>query len=243
VNFGRMARSQRSQLLNQSAGQTPAPASFYLRMGAMRTLLLSLLALLLPYATVAASTGPTPVEGEDYVVIEGGQPYRPLAGTVEVVEVFGYWCPHCHDFQAQLEAWQRKLPAGVRFTYVPAVFDEGDAFARGFFAAEGAGAVAKTHDAVYRAVHVDGVLARNATVDEVAWFYGQQGLDAAKTRAAMLSPATDAKLRAAHDFALRSGVEGTPTLIINGRYRITAHTHEDGLRIADQLIAQLRGRH
>ncbi len=37
-----------------------------------------------------------------------------------------------------------------------------------------------------------------------------------------------------------AGVEGTPTLIVDGRYRITATTHEAGLRIANQLIAQLR---
>jgi len=126
---------------------------------------------------------------------------------------------------------------------VPAVFDAGDAFARGFFAAEAAGAVSRTHDGVYRAVHADGLLARNATIDEVAWYYGQQGLNAAKVKADMAGSAVEAQLRAAREFAMRSGVEGTPTLIVNGRYRITPRTHGDALRIADQLIAQLRARH
>jgi thiol:disulfide interchange protein DsbA len=206
----------------------------------MKTALTALFCLLLPLAGVAGAATPPLVAGTDYVVIDGGQPYRPLDGRIEVTEIFGYWCPHCADFQPELSAWMRKLPADVRFTYVPAVFDAGDAFARGFFAAEAAGAVARTHDGIFRAIHHDGLLARNATVDEVAWYYGQHGLDATKTKMDMLGPAVEAQLRHAREFELRSGIEGTPTLIVDGRYRITPHTHADALRIADQLIAQLR---
>jgi len=39
---------------------------------------------------------------------------------------------------------------------------------------------------------------------------------------------------------VRSGVEGTPTLIINGRYRVMGRRLEDILVIADQLIARER---
>ncbi len=203
------------------------------------TLLSLLFALLLPLAAPAATPAPL-VEGRDYVVIDDGQPWQPLDGKIEVVEIFAYWCPHCAEFQPQLEAWARKLPADVRFGYVAAVFDPGDNFARAFFAAEQAGAVARTHDDVFRAVHVDGLLPRNASIDELAFYYGQHGLNRPAMKAAMVGPVVEAKLRAARDFELRSGIEGTPALIINGRYRLTPRTHEDAFRIADQLIATLR---
>ena len=204
-------------------------------------LLLSLL-LVLPTAafTATAAVSAAPVAGTDYVVIDNGQPYAPLAGKIEVVEVFGYWCSHCAEFQPTLSAWQRKLPADVRFTYVPAVFTAGDAFARAYFAAEHFRVLGKTHDAMFPAIHVAGLLPQNASVAEIAAYYGQHGLNATKAGAYMQSAAVDAQLEHAHQFALRSGVEGTPTLIVNGRYRVTARTHEDGLRIASQLIAQLR---
>jgi thiol:disulfide interchange protein DsbA len=200
--------------------------------------LLLLLLVALP-ATWAAETA-APVEGTDYVLIDDPQPYAPPDGRIEVVEVFGYWCPHCAEFQPALSAWQRKLPGDVRFTYVPAVFTAGDNFGRAYFGAEHFGALARTHDAMFPAIHVQGLLPMNATVPEIASYYGQQGLDAAKVQAYMQSPAVDAKLEHARQFALHAGVEGTPTLIIDGRYRITARTHAEGLRIADQLIAQLR---
>lgn len=198
-----------------------------------------LLFALLPTA-FAAPAVPALVEGVDYAVIDDGQPYAPLAGRIEVVEVFGYWCHHCANFQPPLSAWKRKLPADVRFTYVPAVFSAGDAFARAYFAAEHFGVLDKTHDALYPAIHVTGLLAQNASVDEIARYYGQQGFDAAKMQAYMQSPQVDAKLQRAREFALRSGVEGTPTLIVNGRYRVQPRNHEDALRITSQLVAQLR---
>jgi thiol:disulfide interchange protein DsbA len=207
----------------------------------MRKSLVLLLLLALALPCTAAPAAPAPVEGADYVVIDDRQPYAPLDGRIEIVEVFGYWCSHCAEFQPALVAWKRTLPNDVRFTYVPAVFTAGDSFARAFFAAEHFGALARTHDAMFPAIHVQGLLPLNASVAELASYYGQQGLDAGRVQAFMQSPAVDAKLEHARQFALRSGVEGTPSLVINGRYRITARNHEDGLRIASQLIAQLRG--
>jgi len=206
-----------------------------------RTLvLIACLLLALPALAGGAKASSAPVEGIDYVRIDNPQPYAPLAGKIEVVEVFGYWCPHCAQFQPQLSAWMRKLPADVRFTYVPAVFEAGDNFARAYFAAEHFGVLARTHDAMFPAIHLQGLLPRNASVAEIAAYYGQQGLDAAKVQAYMLSPEVEAKLEHARQFALHAGVEGTPALVVDGRYRIIAQTHEEGLRIASQLIDQLR---
>ena len=206
----------------------------------MRRFLVVIACLLFALPVLAASPAPALVEGTDYVLVDNPQPYAPLAGKIEVVEVFGYWCPHCAEFQPQLSAWKRKLPADVRFSYVPAVFESGDDFARAYFAAEHFGVLDKTHDEMFRAIHAEGLLPRNASASEIAAYYGQQGLDPAKVQAYMLGPAVQAKLEHARQFALNAGVEGTPTLVVDGRYRITAQTHEDGLRIAGQLIDQLR---
>jgi thiol:disulfide interchange protein DsbA len=204
-------------------------------------------ALVLPGLAFAADVpaAAAPVEGVDYVVIDGGQPYRPLGPGIkaEVVEVFAYWCPHCAEFQPVLGPWVHALPKDVRFTYVPAAFDPNDAFARAFFAAEGKGAVARTHALVYDAVHHTGLLAHNATIDELAWFYGQQGLGQAAMKAAMTSPAVDALMHRAREFEVGIRLPGTPTMVVNGRYLITPHSHEDALRIADQLVAKLRAAH
>lgn len=180
------------------------------------------------------------VEGRDYALIEGGAPYQPLAGKIEVAEVFAYWCDHCARFQPMVEAWQRKLPKDVRLAYVPLPSGRDDAFARGFFAVQDAAALAKAHGPLFVAVHDEQSVPRNPSIDELSAWYGRRGLDAAKLRAAMASPALADRLADAHRFAVRSGVEGTPTLVINGRYRILGRSLEELLRNADAVIAQLR---
>ncbi|HLT43250.1 MAG TPA: thiol:disulfide interchange protein DsbA/DsbL [Luteimonas sp.] len=199
-----------------------------------------LLSLLLPVAALAATPAPGAlVEGRDYELVDAG-PWKPLDGKIEVVEVFAYTCPHCAEFEPKLEAWVAKLPDDVRFQYLPAAYDPRDPFARAFFVAEQAGAVGRTHAALFHAIHDEGLIARNATPGELAWFYGQHGIDQDRFRAALLAPAVDEQMKRAYDWARAIRLPGTPTLVVNGRYRIIAATHDDGLRIADQLIAQLR---
>ncbi len=198
-----------------------------------------LFALMIALLPVLAWSAPA-VEGRDYALIEDGAPYQPLAGRIEVAEVFAYWCDHCARFQPMVEAWQRKLPKDVRLSYVPLPSGRDDAFARGFFATQAAGGLAKVHAPLFVAVHDEQLVPRNPSIDELSAWYGQRGLDAAKLRAAMASPALADRLAEAHQFAVRSGVEGTPTLIVNGRYRILGRSLEELLSNADAVIAQLR---
>jgi len=64
-----------------------------------------------PAAATAANTGAPLVAGTDYEEIQGGQPFDPLNGKIEVVEVFGYVCPACFRFQPLVNAWEKSLPA------------------------------------------------------------------------------------------------------------------------------------
>ena len=56
----------------------------------------------------------------------------------------------------------------------------------------------------------------------------------------MNSFATSGKINKAKQFFIASGVNGTPTIVVNGKYRVEGKTYEDNLRIADHLIAMER---
>ncbi len=191
-------------------------------------------------AASAAAAGPALVAGTDYIEIANGQPYRPLEGKVEVVEVFAYWCGHCASFQPLVDAWKRKLPADVRFTYVPLAGGPTDTLARAYFAAETSGQLDKTHNAVFKAIHLTRNLSQRPTAEEIAAVVGKQGVDGKTFADAMNGFAIGGHLNRAQQFAMRSGVESTPTLVVDGKYRIVGKTLEDTLRIANQLIAQQR---
>jgi thiol:disulfide interchange protein DsbA len=193
-----------------------------------------------PPAEPALANPAGPVAGTDYVEIPGGQPYAPLQGKIEVVEVFAYWCGACAQFEPLVAAWKARQPSDVRFTYVPAVFSPQDNYPRAFFAAESAGILQRTHGPLFSAIHLERSLRQNASVDDIAAFYGKHGADPGQIKSTMQSFAVEARLNQARQFAVRSGIDATPTLVVNGKYRIRGRSLEDNLRIADQLIARER---
>jgi thiol:disulfide interchange protein DsbA len=164
-------------------------------------------------------TGEMPRPGTDYVVLESPQPTWGR-GKIEVAEVFGYTCIHCAHLQPEVDAWHRTLPADVRFEYVPAAFGGAwDTFGRAYFAAEAMKVREKTHDAVFDAIHVKQAI-KTGSDEEVADLYGDLGVDRDQFLATMKSFGVNAQLAKARQFALRGGVTGTPTLIVNGKYRV-----------------------
>ena len=187
-----------------------------------------------------AATGPAPVEGTDYVVIKDGSPWQPLTNgeTAEIAEVFAYWCPHCAEFQPLVDAWKPMLPKTVRFVGLPMSGGNNDTMASVFFAAEMTNQIPQIHNRMFKAIHQDRVLKPNASRDEVLSFLAGQGIDAKAFAGAMDSFAMKGRLNQAVQFARRSEVEGTPTLIVNGKYRVLGKTQEDMLRIATALAAK-----
>lgn len=206
----------------------------------MPRLMLLLLALS-PLSALAAPAAPL-VEGRDYERIEAPGPFAPLAGKVEVVELFGYTCPHCAHFEPLLEAWAAKLPKDVRFTPVPAAFGGvWDSFARAYYAADQVGVAKRSHRAMFDALHEQHSLPmQNVSPDELAAFYKGYGVAPERYLAALKSPAVDARVKAAREFALRTKVPGTPTMIVNGVYLVKGDSFESMLRNADALIARAR---
>ena len=78
--------------------------------------------------------------------------------------------------------------------------------------------------------------------EEIAAFYKGYGADPKAFIAAMDSPATTLLLERSNDFAVASGIEGTPSIVVNGKYRVTARSMEDTLRVTDYLVAKERAR-
>lgn len=192
-------------------------------------------------ATQAAQQGPALVPGTDYVEIPGGQPFAPLDGKVEVVEVFAYSCGHCAAFDPLVTAWKKRLPADVRFSFLPAVFHEQDNFPKAFFAAEAIGVLDRVHSPLFNAMHIERSLRPNSSADDIIAYMAKHGADAAQLRGTIDSFAVKAKVARTRQFIMRSGIDSTPTIVVNGKYRVRGRTLEDVLRITEQLIARERG--
>lgn len=209
----------------------------------MRTLLLSLVLLVAALRPAYAQSAlPGLTEGVQYRTLDNGQPYQPLPpGMVEVAEVFAYTCPHCAHFAPMLEAWQKQLPAHARVVLVPWVSDRNDPWARIYFAARKARALGVLHPRLFTAIHETGELPRTADAAQIFAFASQvKGVNAPALKAALEdeSAQLDA-LRAAFEFERRAEVEGTPTLIVAGRYQILGNSYQNLLDNARRVVEAL----
>ena len=201
-------------------------------------------------AEEAAAKSPPPVAGTDYVEISNGQPFDTDAARVEVVEVFGYVCPFCAAVQPAVSAMKAKLPPDVHMVYIPAAFGSmWDNYAKAYYAAEAMGLVEKTHDAMFRAIHIDKTLKGERGMDtpqEIAAFYAAYGADAGQFVSSMQSFAVASKVNRGKQYIIDAFANGdtpsTPTFIVAGKYRVKGKSVEDMFRIINQLVVAERAK-
>ena len=181
-----------------------------------------------------------PVEGKDFMRV--AQPVPMTGDKVEVVEFFGYWCPHCHAFEPALDAWVKKLPATVNFRRMPVAFNAAQEPAqRLYFGIEALGLVDTLHRKVFAAMHVE--RKRLDKDSEIADFAKANGVDPTKLQDAMKSFSVATKMRQSRQLSEAYRIDGVPTLGIHGRFMTSpsiAGSQERALAVADALIAQAR---
>lgn len=188
----------------------------------LKRLGLLLAGLLLASTAVAADTKPAAPQweaGKNYFVIDPPQPTA-SGDKIEVLEVFSYACPHCAHFQPYAERIKAALPSYAAFDYMPAVFNaQWEPFARAFYTAQSLGVLAKTHQALFDALHTEHVPLRS--IDDLAGFYAQHGVDRAKFLATSASFEIESKLSRSIQMVKDYGIDGTPSIVVNGKYRVT----------------------
>ena len=200
-------------------------------------------------AADAAAKSPPPVAGTDYAVIANGQPFDTTDGRIEVVEIFGYVCPFCAAVQPTVHAMKAKFPADVHMVYVPAAFGSmWDTYAKAYYTADALGLVEKTHDDMFRAIHIDKTLKGelgNDTPEDIAKFYAAYGADPKQFVSSMSSFAIAAKVNHARQWVVAAFGDdraSTPTFVVNGKYRVTAKTVDGMFRVLNQLIVAERAK-
>lgn len=135
--------------------------------------------MLVAMSAAAAAPATTNWEaGKNYFLIDPPQPTA-TGNKIEVLEIFSYACPHCAHFQPYAEQLKASLPFYATYSYMPAVFNaQWEPYARAFYAAKSLGVLKQTHQALFDALHRDHIPLQ--TIDDLAGFYAQHGVERAK---------------------------------------------------------------
>ncbi len=171
--------------------------------------------------------------GKDYTLLPQEMPTN--SDKIEVLEFFFYECGHCNDLHPHLAAWKKKMPQDVELIYVPTMFrDSTEPLARTFYALQNMGEIDGLNDAIYQAIHKQKKRLRD--LDDIAEFMGEHGVDVEKFKAVYKSFAIQSKITRAKQMIRSYRIQGTPTIIVNGKYVITGLYPEQAVKVLDEVI-------
>ena len=142
---------------------------------------------------------------------------------VEVVELFSYLCTHCNTFEPYVNSWAKRTPDFVNFRRLPVVFgrQSWEIYARGFITAQMMDLPSEAHMAMMDRLWKEKKIMRS--LDEIADFYTQFGADKQKFLSTAQSFAVDGRLRKDAAQVRTWGITGTPSLVVNGKYRVAGN--------------------
>ena len=198
-------------------------------------------------------TGPW-TEGVHYFLIQPAQPTGMPAGKIQVTEVFSYACPGCNRFYPVADKLKASLPSNAVMDYLPASFrpdEDWPMFQRAYFVAQELGVAQRTHDAMFDAIWKSGELAvwdaklgrakhPAPLITDVAKFYEHTaGIKPEKFLATAGSFGVEVKLKQADELIVALGVAETPSIVVNGKYRlnpISAGGDEQTIELVKWLV-------
>jgi len=209
----------------------------------------ALFALFMPLLAHAGPADEPFKEGEHYFRLpDQVRPRNPQ--KIEVVEVFWYGCPHCFRFDPLVKAWQKSLPADVDFYRMPVIWNSTTQLhAQAFYTAQALGVLDKMHDPLFEAINVQGNPLNNQ--EKLAQLFAEHGVGADNFNKAFSSFGISSQVNQAKARTLSYKIEGTPEMIVAGKYRIDGRglggagasertSHEKMLEVANFLIAKER---
>ena len=209
--------------------------------------LVALFALATTALPLLASAQTQWTEGKNYFNVTPALHTTAPAGKVEVTEVFSYGCPHCAQFRPVVKQLKASLPPNVVFTMVPASFNPSEdwpMFQRAYVTAEALGIAERANDGIFDAVWKSGELAvvdlqtnrlksPVPSIQDAAKVYNKlTGVAVDKFLAVSQSFAVEVKMKADDAYLVHGQVDSTPTIIVNGKYRLTTETAGG----ADQVV-------
>lgn len=177
-------------------------------------------ALVLTAAGITGAYAQALVEGKNYMRLKNPQPVE-SGKNVEVLYFFSYACPHCRDFDPELQPWLKQLPADVEFRRVPVDFgrDQWAAMGRAYYTLEALGADKTLTSDVFTTLH-DKKMPLHQESTFLDWA-ASKGLDRKKVEETYKSFGVNTKLSRARQLAKNYDVQGIPVIYVDGKYQVS----------------------
>lgn len=185
------------------------------------------------------------VEGVNYRAL--ATPIATNGEQIEVMEFFWYGCPHCESFEQPLHQWQKTMAADVDLVQSPAIWNDlMKLHAKVFFIVQNMADADKAHAALFQEVMgLREIRDIKLQTQKLAEFLQRFGLSQIDFERQLASAEINQQLAQAIKLMSQSEVDGTPSIVVNGRYLVlnqSAKSFEQVLDITRFLVEKEKGR-
>lgn len=157
------------------------------------------------------------VAGEHYTVLD--EPRRVRGDKIEVIEFFSYACVHCFNLDPDLSDWVESHQGTVNFQRRPVVAsDQWRRLAGHYFTMESLNQLEPLHYQFFVAIHNRGLDV--SSIDTLAEWATDNDVDG--YREAFSSADVQRRVEASDRLARSLQIASVPTLLVNGKYVVSA---------------------
>ena len=175
--------------------------------------------------------------GRDYTELKKPQPVA-SASKVEVLAFFSYHCSHCATLDPALQAWKAKLPADVDFRQVQIVWDKEMAPLAQLFATVQLLKLERLHTPIFTAMIQEKQNLRDEKV--LAAWLKTQNVDVKLFMETYRSFSVTNQASRAAQITRDYAIDGTPTIVVGGRYVVPSTAPARVIEVTNALIAKVR---
>lgn len=169
-----------------------------------------------------------PEVGRDYLPID--PPLQPATKKVELFEFFYYGCPECADLEPFLQEWLQGRN-DVEMVRIPAFRSSWLPLARTYYALRTLGQENRLRERIFSAIRGGANLNDEHVL--FAWI-GRHGVDLKKFESIYASKEVQMKISDSVDLAMRLGIAGVPSLVVDGKYLVMGDLARGDM--LDQLV-------
>lgn len=177
-------------------------------------------------------------EGQHFTRLE--TPIKVSTGDkIEVREMFWYGCPHCNKLEPTIINWLKNKPENAEFVPMPAVFSQRWVFhAKVYYTLKALGIDEKAHPMVFESIHNKRKPINN-TKQLAKFLKANFDIEASKVESAFNSFTVDSNMRAANAYSVKSGANGVPTVIVDGKFKTSVQEAGGNVqlfKVVDELV-------
>ena len=158
--------------------------------------------------------------GVHYEIVDNPTTVRDPS-KIEVTEVFWFGCNHCYALEPYIARWKKDVPADVAFIKSPATWNEMlKTHANIYYTAKALGIEQQFVPAAFNTIQNEGRMLTGNT--ELEYYFRGFDIDRKKYKAVSTSFGVRNAVEQADKKMKQWKVTGVPSLIVNGKYKVSA---------------------